>query len=196
MALDNKLLGSIAKPFSLELKEHESMDEYLDEIIPNVKPWSEDLREEEFYLDTRWLEIKDDDDFLETVLHIFRREEDNFLYLLSIDGNITKGEWKRLDKSNTLIIELTTESGTVVKSELYDLAFLNKDFFILKKHGDQQRKGKRKYVVLCRESIVKDLEWRDIMEKLFNNYRNNSQFLFFMAVIVLIVIAVLAFSLF
>ena len=191
MALDNKLLGNITKPFSLELKEHDSMDAYLDEIIPNVKPWSEDLREEVFYLDTRWLEIRDDDDFLETVLHIFRPEEE---YLLSIDGNISKGKWRRLEKSNTLIIDLG-EDGAVVKSELYDLAFLNKDFFILKKHGDQQRKGKRKYFALCRENIVRDLEWREIMDMLFNNYRNNSQFLFFMAVVIIIVIGVLVFSL-
>jgi hypothetical protein len=187
----NKLLDQLSKPFSLELTEHQTMDAYLDEIIPHIKPWSEDLREEEFYLDTRWLEVRDIDDFLETVLHIFRPENE---YLLSIDGNITKGVWRRLETSNTFILEIGPE-GAVVKSELYDLAFLNKDFFILKKHGDQQRKGKRKYFVLGREAVIRDLEWREIMDKLFNNYRNNSQFLFFMAVVVLIIIGVLVFSL-
>ncbi len=191
MALENKLLDSITRPFSLELNEHESMDDYLDEIIPNVKPWSEDLREEEFYLDTRWLEIRDTDDFLEKVLHIFRAESE---YLLSIDGNISNGKWRRLEKSNTLIVEQAA-GGTVVKSELYDLAFLNKDFFILRKHGDQKRKGQPKYRVLCNEAVVKDLEWREIMDKLFNNYRNNSQFIFFMAVVIITVVGVLVFSL-
>jgi len=120
MAIDNnKLLGNLTKPFSLELMEHETMDAYLDDIIPNVKPWSEDLRETEFYLDTRWLEIKDSDDFLETVLHIFRPEHE---YLLSIDGNITKGIWRVLEKSNTLIVELGADE-TVIKSELYDPLF-------------------------------------------------------------------------
>ncbi len=193
MALDdNKLLGDLTKPFSLELIEHGTMDAYLDDIIPNVKPWSEDLREEEFYLDTRWLEIRDTDDFLETVLHIFRPENE---YLLSIDGNISKGIWRVLEKSNTLIIELGAD-GTIVKSELYDLAFLNKDFFILKKHGDQKRKGKRKYFVMGREAAVRNLEWREVMDKLFGNYKNNSQFLFFLALVILIVVGVLAFSLF
>lgn len=193
MALDdNKLLGNLTKPFSLELMEHETMDAYLDDIIPNVKPWSEDLREEEFYLDTRWLEIRDTDDFLETVLHIFRPENE---YLLSIDGNISKGIWRVLERSNTLIIELGAD-GAIVKSELYDLAFLNKDFFILKKHGDQKRKGKRKYFVMGREAVVRNLEWREIMDKLFGNYKNNSQFLFLLAVVIIIVVGILAFSLF
>ncbi|MFK7808746.1 MAG: hypothetical protein AB8F74_13165 [Saprospiraceae bacterium] len=193
MALDdNKLIGNITKPFSLELKEHESMDDYVDEILPNIKPWSEDLREEEFYLDTRWLEVRDADDFLEKVLHIFRPENE---YLHSIDGNISKGDWKVLDKSNTLIIEMEA-GGAIIKSELFDLAFLNKDFFILKKHGNQKRKGRQKYLVLGREAVVKNLEWRQVMDKLFSNYKNNSQFLVFMAVIALIIAAVLAFSLF
>ena len=191
MALNNKFLSSITSAFTVELKEHETMDGYLDEILPMIKPWSEDLREEEFYLDTRWLEIKDTDDFLESLLHIFRPENE---YLLSIDGNISKGIWRRLDKSNTFIIELKTDD-TVVKSELYDLAYLSKDFFILKKHGDQLRKGKRKYFVLVRESKAKKLEWREIMDMLFNTYQNNSQFLFFMAVIVIIILTVLLFSL-
>ena len=189
---DNKLIGNLNKRFSLELMEHATMDAHLDDIIPNVKPWSEDLREEEFYLDTRWLEIRDTDDFLETVLHIFRPENE---YLLSIDGNISKGIWRVLEKSNTLIIELGAD-GTVVKSELYDLAFLNKDFFILKKHGDQKRKGKRKYFVMGREAVVRNLEWREIMDKLFWNYKNNSQFLFLLAVVIIVVIGILALSLF
>ena len=190
MAIENKFLDSLTKPFNLELPEGDSMDQYLDYIIPAVRPWSEDLREEEFYLDTRWLEIRDNDDSLESVLYIFRAEED---LLISIDGNISKRTWRRLDKSNTLIMEQTVD-GTVVKGELFDLAFLNKDFFILLKHGDQKRKGKNKYFVFGREAIVKKLEWREVMELLFNRYRTNSQFMTMTAVIVLVIVAVILFS--
>jgi len=190
MAIENKFLDSITKPFNLELPEADTMDQYLDFIIPAVRPWSEDLREEEFYLDTRWLEVRDNDDSLESVLYIFRSEEE---MLISIDGNISRGVWRRLDKSNTLIIEQTVD-GSIVKSELFDLAFMNKDFFILLKHGDQKRKGKNKYFVLGRENVVKKLEWREVMEKLFNSYRNNSQFMTMSAVIVLIIVAFILFS--
>jgi len=175
---------------NLDLPDGDTMDEQLDAIIPLVRPWGEDLYEQEYYLDTRWLEIRDDDEFHESVLHIFREENE---YLISIDGNITGGAWKILDKSNTFIIERQV-GGSVITSELFDLAFLNKDFFILRKHGDQRRKGSKKYFVLARESAVRGLEWRDVMELLFNRYRNNSRYIIGMVLLVVFVLAVLAYS--
>ena len=190
MALENKFLDSFTRSLSLELPVMDTLDEYLDLIIPLVRPWGEDLYEEEYYLETRWIEVRDDDTFHESVLHIFRDENE---YLHSIDGNIHRGIWRRLEKSNTLIIEQTA-GNTVVKSELYDLAFLNKDFFILKKHGDQKRKGFKKYFLLGRESHIQDLEWRDVVELLFNRYRNNRQWIFFVVFMVIIVAIVVFFS--
>lgn len=192
MAADSKLLDSLTRSFSLELPVMDTMDEYLDLIIPLVRPWGEDLYEEEYYLDTRWLEIRDNDSFHESVLHIFRKEDE---YLHSIDGNIHKGKWRKLESSNTLIIEQTA-GNSVVKSELYDLAFLNPNFFILKKHGDQQRKGFKKYFVLANENYVKGLEWRDVVELLFNRYRSNRQWIIFVVVIVILVAVVVFFSVF
>lgn len=192
MALDNKLLDSLTRSFSLELPVMDTMDEYLDLIIPLVRPWGEDLYEEQYYLDVRWLEIRDDDSFHESVLHIFRQEEE---YLHSIDGNIHRGLWRKLENSNTLIMDQTAGSS-VVKSELYDLAFLNQDFFILRKHGDQQRKGFKKYFVMGRESHVRGLEWRDVIELLFNRYRSNRQWIFMVVFIVIIVAIVVFFSVF
>ena len=189
--MQNSFLDKLTRSFSLELPKRDSMDEYLDFIIPLVRPWGEDLYETEYYLDTRWLEIRDEDEFHESVLHIFQEENS---YLLSIDGNIAKGEWRFLPKSNTLILEQTVD-GSVVKSELYDLAFMNSDFFILKKHGDQVRKGQKKYFVMGRENIVRGLEWRDVMELLFNRYRSNSQFIVIVVIIVVLIAAFLIFSL-
>jgi hypothetical protein len=50
---------------------------------------------------------------------------------------------------------------------------------ILTKHGDQARKGQRKYFCLIHERAAKtpkgqELDWRNIMEKLFNVWRDNS----------------------
>ena len=177
--MKGNFLSNLFSSFSAELPELTHLDAYLDFIIPQVKPWSEDLREEEFYLDTRWKELRDQDDFREAVLHIFREEGE---YLNSIDGNITKGIWKVLPKSNTLIIERTNDD-TPVSSELYDLAFLNKDFFILKKHGHHSRK----YFCLAREATVRGLEWREAMELLYNNFRSNGVFLVTVVVIALII---------
>lgn len=192
MAIENKFLETVTRSLSLELPVRDKMDQYLDMIIPLVQPWGEDLYEEEYYLGTRWLEVRDDDTFHEEILHIFQEGGE---YLLSIDGNIHKGNWRKLDKSNTFILEQTAGS-TVVKSELYDLAFLNAEFFILKKHGDQERKGFSKYFVMGKESYIKGLEWRDIMELLFNRYRNNSRWIIFTVIILLLVSVFVFFSVF
>ena len=190
--MDNKITENISRTFELPLPDAATMDQQLDQIIPKVRPWGEDLYEQQFYLETRWLEIRDDDEFHESVLHIFRDEGE---YLISIDGNITPGIWKILSKSNTFIIEKVA-GDAVITSELYDLAFLNKDFFILRKHGDQKRKGGQKYFVLAREGAVRGLEWRDVMELLYNQYRNNSTYMAALVALVIMVLGTLAYSLF
>lgn len=188
--MENKITENISRSFELPLPDGATMDQQLDAIIPKIRPWGEDLYEQQYYLDTRWLEIRDDEEFHESVLHIFRDEEE---YLISIDGNITQGVWKILSRSNTLIIEKVA-GGSVITSELYDLAFLNKDFFILRKHGNQIRKGGKKYFVLARERAVRGLEWRDVMELLYNQYRNNSTYVVALIALVIAVIAIFGYS--
>jgi len=190
MAIDNPLLEKFNRTFSLELPPATSIDQYLDLILPEIKAHSEDLRERDVYLDTRWMEISDKDDFHESILHIFREENE---YLLSIDGNINTGVWRTLPKSNTLIID-QMDGETLIKSELYDLAFLNKDFFVLKKHGDQKRIGKNKYKFLGREKHVKKLVWRDAIESMYNLHRNNSSYFTWVIVVAVMVILLIVLS--
>lgn len=145
------------------------MDQHLDFILPKVIPYGEDLREEQFWLSKRWKEVRDDEGFHEAILHIFNPGGE---YLLSLDGNIIKGAWRKLGQENSLIIEVAG------RSELFDLRFLNNDFIILTKHGDQGRKGQRRYFCLVHERAARgrggDLDWRNLMEKLFNVWRENS----------------------
>lgn len=185
--MEIKLFDAISRSLSLELPYSETMDDYLDQIIPLVRPWGEDLYETEYYMNNRWLEIREDEHFHEQVLHMFREGNE---YMVSIDGNISTGTWEKMDDSNTIILQFGA------KNELYDLAFMNKDFFILQKHGDQKRKGQRKYFILGRESLVRGLEWRDVMELLFNRYRSNSQFIILVTVVAVIAIIIIAWSIF
>ena len=69
---DEGIIDKLSRSFELEMPDGRSMDDYLDEILPLIRSWSEDLYEEEFFLDTRWLEMRDDEHFTETILHIFR----------------------------------------------------------------------------------------------------------------------------
>jgi hypothetical protein len=111
--------------------------------------------------------------------------------MLSIDGNLMKGTWRQLGEYNSLVVEI---SG---KNELFDLRFMNAEFIVLTKHGDQGRKGLRRYFVMMHEPISRhngvDLDWRNVMEKLFNVWRENSlsiwAWLFFLLVLFAIVYA-------
>ena len=150
-------------------KELGDLDSHLNFILPKVIPYGEDLRETHFWLDKRWKEVRDEEGFHEAILHIFGQ---NGEYLLSLDGNLMKGSWRQLGGENALIIEM---GG---RSELFDLRFLNGQFLVLTKHGDQARKGLRRYFLLVHEPATRgyggDLDYRNIMEKMFNIWRENS----------------------
>lgn len=187
MALNIPLLDDLSRAWSDELPEElgNSMDAHVDYIIRHVRPYSEDLREMEFWLNKRWKEIRDDAAFHESILHIFSPPNE---YLLSVDGNIARGTWRPLPDQNTLILEI---GG---RSELFDLVFLNPVFLILKKHGGQGQSRQRKYFVLVYEyALPSGIDWRNVMELLYNVYRGDSgrykTWLIFLLVVVAIIVA-------
>lgn len=185
MALQLKIFDDLARAFSDELpKELGTLDDHLDYVIKHVMPYGEDFNEEKFWVAKRWREIREDATFHESVLHIFNSGGE---YLISVDGNIGKGGWRRLGSENTLILEF---GG---KSELFDLRYLNSDFLILGKHGDQVRKGNRKYFCLVREGLANKggMDWRNLMEALYNNYRSDSSRYSAWIMFVLVVVAII-----
>ncbi len=177
----------MARSLEVEIPPAETLDEFLDILIPTVRHLGEDLREERFFLNKPWLQFKDDDLFHQKVLHFFNEGGE---YLVSTDGNVEGGAWRILDTSNKMLLEIGGQA------ELYELAFLDTQFFILRKHGDQQRLGMPKYFVMTYEPIARHLEWRDAMELLFNRYRNgNRSYLILTVVIILLVVLALMLSL-
>lgn len=180
--MENKYLAKVNQSLSEPVPDHETMDENLRAILKVVRPLSEDLREEHFYLNKPWLEFRDDENFHEAILHFFNEENE---YLRSINGDVAAGEWRYLEKSNKLLISIGDES------ELYDLAFLDSEFFILSKHGNNQKLGRPNYLVMLHERLGRNLVWREAMEKLFNKYRNNNSFLITITLIVLALIALI-----
>ncbi len=189
--MELKALDKIGRTFSVELPYFESLEEGLDFVIPAVQPWGEDLKEMEFYVQPGgkpWLEIRDDESFHEAVLHFFNTGGE---YLQSVDGNVSRGKWRLLDGTNKIIIE----QGN--KVELFELAFLSEFFFLLKKHGNQHRKGKKKYLILGFEPHVTGLEWRDFVELLFNTYRRQQGMFRTIIILFLILVAIIVlFSIF
>jgi len=188
------------RPLRSELPDHDNLDAYIDEIIPQIAPYSEDLYEEEYYTEKLWREVSDKDSNLNVVVHILKKkdsEHDLFNaasgadYMVSIDGDITKGNWTRPDGTGSNIITLKIAN----KYELYEKIFINDDFFILKKHGDKwQDGGRKKYLVLGKESHIKDLEWREVVELLYDVYRYRLQFILTVLAVAIIVFIVFALS--
>ena len=78
--MDNSL-SEIGDTFSVELPKSQSLDELLDAVIREIREYGEDLRETKFYSipgGKPWLEIRDEPDFQESVLHFFNARSHSF----------------------------------------------------------------------------------------------------------------------
>jgi hypothetical protein len=189
LLMEGKFLDSIFNSFENNLPTNlESLEQYVKFILPKVKPWSGTLQNDTLYLGKRWKELRDTDTYHETVLHIFMPGGE---YLVVIDGDISKGAWRFISENKTFIVDY---GG---RSQLFDLAFLNNDFFILQKHGDQERKGKQKYFVYAAEDLLekKKLDWRSAMELLYNVYRESSDFSRWVGILIMIIVVLVVYSL-
>lgn len=186
----NPLLELIFQALRADLPHRETMDGYLDFILPKIRRFGEGIDEKNFYLNKRWLEIRDDENFHESVLHIFKDKEKSIdikvhledqgaSYLYIINGNVMKGTWVQIEGGALML-----KAGQ--NFELYDLVFLSDDFFILRKHGDQSASGRR-YLFLTNERLGKGLTWREILELLYDIYRYNLSFLLMVLIIMALV---------
>ncbi len=161
----------------------ETMDDYLNAIIPKVRQYGEDLREFKFYEGKPWLEFRDSENFHHVVVHFFNKGGE---YLRSEDGDVSVGSWRYLESANKLLLKGRRGGDP----ELFDLAFLDGEYFILKKHGDAWRKGQSKYFVMLHERVGAKLEWRDAMIKLYKKTQDFNNLYTVLAVIILLIIAI------
>ena len=164
----------------------DTLDEYIDLILPDIRTLGEDLREEGVYLEESWLEFNDDEENRRVTLHFFREGSE---YMQSEDGDISRGSWELMERKNYMILD--TGNGT----ELYQLAFLNSDFFILRKHGNQSGFQTGKYLALGRENAMVNREtgglytWREYAEALSQVYQQKN----YVIPIMIAIVVVLAF---
>ncbi len=162
-----------------------NMDDFLDDLIPEIRHWSEDLEEREYYTgDFPWREIRDEEDFEESVLYFFKEESE---FLFSVNGNVQSGQWRHL-QSNKLLIEINHAKH--LASELYNLLYMNDEFMILEKPGDQRSMGKSKYLVLAREHKTGDLDWKSAMNKLSDHHKKGFGTILSVVVLVAILLIV------
>jgi hypothetical protein len=185
-ALESKWLDIVANAFNSEVPHADAMDDLIDKMIPLIRPHSEDLREVQFYVGKHWVEVRDDENFHELILHIFNADEE---YLLSDDGAVWFGKWRFL--ANKLIFGKLDPDEEDPTGEAFELVFLDPEFFILKKLSNPLKfENNRKYFVLAAEHLARKLEWFELMQYLFNKYRNNNNFLIVIVLVVLLIFAI------
>lgn len=179
--MQSRLLDRIAKPFNVEMPEHQTLDDLLDNILPQIRQHSEDLNEQRFYLGKHWIDVRDDEDFHDIIMHIFNDEGE---HVNVKDGEMECGGW-RLMGGNKIMFGDSTCEGVV-----YNLAFLDDDFFVLHRHGNT-RKFEHKYLFLVREPIATRMVWHEAVEYLYDKYRNSNSFFVTVAIIMMLIVAII-----
>lgn len=170
------------QPQTAELPPANSLDAYIDGMYKKLQSWSEDLREDKFFVNRPWYEIRDDENFHNHILHFFNPGGE---YLCSTDGTVAAGKWRYLESTNKLIVHPAKGD-----QELYELAFLDSTFFILKKHGTP---GKKKYFFMIYEPVGKKikLNWTTAVEMLHTQYRDTNNFYLLFGLIIVVIVAII-----
>ena len=168
----------------------ETLDGQIEELLPLIQPNSKSLSDSIDYLNFSWVEIRDELNFHNRVLHIFNREGGN--YIRSTDGNSEEGKWRFLDVEKQKLSISLPESN-----ELFNLVFLDEDFFILTKPSNPMGFKKPRYLVMVKEKFAKEgIEWHHVTEVLYNKYEEKTSFSpLIVGFILVLVIIIILFSL-
>lgn len=187
--MENRWLDRIAESFNTPFPEAETLEEYLDQILPLVRGDSEDLREEEFYTNKPWVEVQDNENFHELVFHFFSpkpaEEGVDREYLRTVDGKVWQGKWRYV--GNKIFIGDAAYEDTKV----YELAFLDSDFMVMKLLANPKKfvgGDEVKYFVLTVEKLGRRMEWYDLMRYLFEKYQSNNLIYYVIAIFIAIII--------
>lgn len=191
--MENKLIDRIADLFNTQQfpEGHTTLDEYLDDVIGIVKGNSDDLREESVYTNKPWVEVRDDENFHELVFHFFSpqpAEDEDKEYLKTVDGEVEQGKWRYV--GNKLFIG----DEDYDKTKVYELAFLDGEFMILKLLANPKKLSEdntSKYFVLAAEKIGRKLEWLDLVKHLFEKYQSNNLTYYLVAIFIVLIALIL-----
>lgn len=179
--MEDRLLDKIAEPFNLQLPEYDSMEQMIDNVLPVVRKFSEPSFEDEdaSLYRVEWVKMSDRPG--DTVVSLYRFQEGGEIRIANdgvMEAKAFEAEGKRIIIGDSIYRN----------SLLYELAFMDNDFLILKRHGNEANMT-NKYLFYCRESIGTRLTWNEALEKMVDKYRNSQFPLIFVAIIVTILIA-------
>lgn len=169
--MEDRLLDKIAEPFNLQLPEYESMEAMIDGVLPAVVKFSEpDLAAEDSPLYTvGWVRMTDRPGATAVELYDFQGYDRGEIRVTR-DGAVDGLAYEVTQHGRRIIIG----QSIMRDSFLYELAFIDADFLILRRHGNAANMQHR-YLFFCREAIGTRLTWDEALERMVDKYRN-SQF--------------------
>lgn len=145
----------------IDLTPGKSLDDQIASILEKHESVFEFPQLEKLLPSKRWLEIHPEMDYTK-ILHLF---EENGDYLVSNNGNISKGFWKASYQSEVIILDILSKDGQT-KSELYEMAYSDENYIFLMKHGIHTRFDQRKYLALGEEGQMNNKRLESLLEEL------------------------------
>jgi hypothetical protein len=185
--MEDRLLDKIAEPFNLNLPEYATLEEMIDGVLPAVARFGEvDMNDEASPLyTTNWVKMTDRPGATAVELYVFQGYQRGEIRTVT-DGVVGAQAYEVEESGRRIIVG----QSIMRDSYLYELAFLDEDFLILRRHGNAANMDHR-YLFFCREAIGTRLTWNEALERLVDKYRNSQFPLLAVAIFVAAVIAVL-----
>ena len=131
------------------------MKQYVYNLIPRLKQYSESLDKKELFVGLPWVYIDEHDNKQK---YIFQRNGD---LIMSLNGQVTMGKWEYLASAKSLLID------RVIDKILLNQAFIDPALMILKKDGFQNE-----FFFLANEILIPDLNISDYIQKFYHRAKN------------------------
>jgi len=132
------------------------MQLYIENILPRLKQFSQDLDKKEFFIETPWIYIDED---LNRQKYIFKRNGD---LIMSCNGHVTIGKWEYLSIAKSLLIDRITDKI------LLNQFFIDSAIMVLKLDGNHDN------FILANELIIPDFNVIDYLKKIYYEKNNIS----------------------
>ena len=129
------------------------MEQYIKNIIPNIKQYGMLLSHKEYFVNKPWKVINTKMDNIE---YIFKKEGE---LMISNNGDVTKCKWELISSSKIII---DTPQGII----LFENLFYNKDILLLIKANKDED-----LLILINEKVIIDRNPLLYLQELTNNER-------------------------
>ncbi len=133
------------------------MENYIKNIIPNIKQYGKLLSQKEYFLNKSWLLVNENGDIIQFT---FKK---NGEMIVSTNGDAVKGKWELL-ASNKILIE-----STISTLQLENL-FFNKDIIVLFKPSKTEE-----LFILINEEVLKNKNIYDYLKNIERNGPNSNE---------------------